>query len=277
MLFGGATGAEVLRLLDDRQRAVDFARTPYGGGDEDYPFTYPEQDVLNAILSTRADPGASSRSIAGLLRRRRTGELRAKDVDTLRCAYPDGAEPYVLHQYVRKPWLERMYHGIYSQLLSRLLLGDDVALQVPEDTVPLRLRSGPRARADRALADAVDLTRWYVTEVVPRRLRELRCRLAGRGHTMSRLLHRRRRALLPRRRGDDQLAARRRPRRAGVRARLRLDRRAAPAAHAPRDIGRGAPRRSAVAAEDDRPAFPPRRGDGADRRRHRRHAFAFAS
>ena len=35
-------------------------------------------------------------------------------------AYADRTEPYVVHQFVRKPWLEPTYHGVYSQLLARL-------------------------------------------------------------------------------------------------------------------------------------------------------------
>jgi hypothetical protein len=181
VFLSGAVGEEVLCLLDDRQGAVDFGLTHYGSGDPDYPFTYPEQDVLNAILCTRADPErtvALDRSLAATPPFR---GLRAVDVDVLRCAYPDGVEPYVLHQYVRKPWLERMYHGIYPQLLARLLLGEDVAIRVPEDEVPLRMRNGLRARVVRTLVNAVDLGRWYLTEVAPERLEALRSRRSGGG------------------------------------------------------------------------------------------------
>ena len=68
------------------------------------------------------------------------------DEGTLRCVHRDGSEPFVLHQFVRKPWLEPMYHGIYSRLLLRLLLADDVAIAVGADAVPLRMRPGARAR-----------------------------------------------------------------------------------------------------------------------------------
>jgi hypothetical protein len=181
VFLGGTAGEEVLRLLDDRQRAVDFGRTWYGTGDADYPFTYPEQDVLNAILCTRAD---SDRNVA--LDRRLAAtppfrRLRAVDVDALRCVYRDGVEPYVLHQYVRKPWLEPMYHGVYPRLLARLLLRDDVAIRVPEGEVPRRMRNGLRARVERAVVNAVDLGRWYVTELAPERLGALRGRRRGEG------------------------------------------------------------------------------------------------
>ena len=35
----------------------------------------------------------------------------------------------MIHQYVRKPWLEATYHGVYSRLLRRLLIADDVAVR----------------------------------------------------------------------------------------------------------------------------------------------------
>jgi hypothetical protein len=174
VLLGGAEGAEVLRLLDDRQRSVEFGRTPYAGGDARYPFAYPEQDVLNAILCARPDPARIETLGRALAATPPYRGLRAIDVRILRCAYADGAEPYVLHQYVRKPWLERMYHGIYPRLLARLLLGDDVAISVPESDVPLQMRSGPRARVARAAIDATDLGRWYLSEVLPARVRALR-------------------------------------------------------------------------------------------------------
>ncbi len=56
VLLGAAAGAEALRLLDDRQGAVEFERTFYGSNDPDYPFRYPEQDVLNAVICARVAP-----------------------------------------------------------------------------------------------------------------------------------------------------------------------------------------------------------------------------
>ncbi len=87
----------------------------------------------------------------------------------------------MLHHYLRKPWLERMYHGVYSQLLARLLLGDDVAIKVPETDVPLRMRDGALARAGRTLVNVADLGRWYLRDVLPERLGALRRRGAAGG------------------------------------------------------------------------------------------------
>jgi hypothetical protein len=162
--LGGAPGREVLRLLDDRQRRVDLDRTIAGEGDRSYAFVYPEQDVLNAILRTRVDPRRLVVLGHHLAPTPPFDRLRLVDERRLRCAHPDGLEPYVLHQFVRRPWLERMYHGIYSRLFARLLLADDVAIRLPADQVPRRMRDGLLARVDRALADVVDLGRWHLIE-----------------------------------------------------------------------------------------------------------------
>jgi hypothetical protein len=186
VLLGGRAGREVLELLDDRQRRVDFELTFYGRDAPEYPFRYPEQDVLNAILATSVDPDAVQTLGDRLAAVPPYRGLRLVELRALRCAYPDGVEPYVLHQFIRKPWLEPMYHGIYPRLLARLLLGDDVAVRVPQAQVPVRMRDGPRARAERTLVNALDLGRWYLGERMPRwvagRARALRGGQAGGDH-----------------------------------------------------------------------------------------------
>ncbi len=64
---------------------------------------------------------ASWRSTSGWRHTSRTAGCEMRDATTLRCSYEDGVEPYVLHQYLGKPWIDPMYHGIYSRALSRLL------------------------------------------------------------------------------------------------------------------------------------------------------------
>ena len=69
--------------------------------------------------------------------------LTLVDEDTLRCAYEDGTEPYAVHHFMpAKPWLEPTIPGVYSRLLSRLLRGRDVAIQVPRSELPAHLRPG---------------------------------------------------------------------------------------------------------------------------------------
>jgi hypothetical protein len=167
VFMDGGLGEQVLRLLEDRQARVDldltFARQNAAG----YAFLYPEQDVLNAIIATRLDPDQVDALGNELAPNPPYRGLRLTDEARLRCSHQDGSEPYVLHQFVRKPWLEPMYHGIYSRLFARLLLATDLAIRIPEEHVPLRMRSGIRARAERLVVNVVDLGRWYLGERLP--------------------------------------------------------------------------------------------------------------
>ncbi len=171
VFLGGTTGEEVLRLMSAGQDAVDFSLTYYGRNDPDYPFRYPEQDVLNAVLCTRVEPDSVVTLDNRLAPNPPFRGLRLLDERAVRCGYGDGAEPFVLHHFHRKPWLDEIYHGLYSRLLARLLLGEDVAVRVSESDVPLRLRTGTRARLERARVDARDLFARYVREPVVRWVR----------------------------------------------------------------------------------------------------------
>ncbi len=109
----------------------------------DHPFFFADQDVLNAVLATGIDPDRVE-----VLERRLeatvpfTG-LRVVDEEALRCAYEDGTEPHVVHHLApAKPWLEPTIGGVYTQLMLRLLLGPDVAIQVPQRDLPLHLQPG---------------------------------------------------------------------------------------------------------------------------------------
>ena len=151
--LGGAEGTEVLRLLDDRQGRVDVEQGIFGRRVPGYAFMFPEQDVLNAILWSRLDPDDLTVLEHRLAPVPPFSGLRIASGATLRCAYADGEAPYVLHHIARKPWLARMRSSVYSRLLTRLLLGDDVALRLDPHEVPLRLRTGPAARAARLGVD----------------------------------------------------------------------------------------------------------------------------
>ena len=165
--LGGDFGAEVLALLGDRQRRVDFSETFYGRNHPEYPFLYPEQDVLNAILYSFDAARtlalehrlAPNQPFAGL-------SIRAGEG---RVAYEDGSEPYLLHHFLKKPWLEPMYHGIYSQLLVRMVLADDAAIRLDAGQLPLRMRPGALAWLERKRVDLTDLARWYARDVIPER------------------------------------------------------------------------------------------------------------
>jgi hypothetical protein len=161
--MGRAPGEEVLRLMADRQPRVDLGRSYFAGHDDDYPLLYSDQDVLNAILASRVD---ADRLVA--LDPRGCAEtpfegLEVSDAAGVRAAYADGFEPYVVHHALSpKPWRAPAYDGVYSRLLRRLLAGDDVALRVDEEDLPLWLRPGPRGYAERQRIKARDQIRWRV-------------------------------------------------------------------------------------------------------------------
>jgi hypothetical protein len=167
VLLGGDRGTEVLRLWDDRQGHVDYDRSYFRRRAPGYEFLYVDQDVLNAVLSSTGEPDQLVTVDGRLAPHQPYRGLRVIDEVTLRCAYRDGTEPYVVHQYLKKPWIDPMYHGIYSRLLSRLWLGPGLAVPFPEGDVPLRMRPGLRARLARKRVDAQDLLRWYARDVIP--------------------------------------------------------------------------------------------------------------
>jgi hypothetical protein len=167
---GGARGAEIVRLMDERRDLVDWERTYWRANDDDYPLVHADQDLFNAVLTTRVEPELVTELEGRLMAFPPFEGLRVADERTLRCVYGDGAEPYVLHHWNAKPWLEPSQHGPYSRLLRRLLLGDDVPVRVPQELIPLRLRSGPLAWADRTRVNASERLRWHVREPLAARV-----------------------------------------------------------------------------------------------------------
>jgi hypothetical protein len=155
VLMSGSRGAEMLTLMDRLQDRIDFDRSFWRGNVADYPFLYGDQDVLNAILATCVPATQTVTLPHRLAPTPPYGRLRAQDPATLRCAYPDGTEPYVLHNFYRKPWLVPMRSSIYSRLLTRLWLSHDVPIQLPRSAVPLRMRTGRAAAAARLAVDVL--------------------------------------------------------------------------------------------------------------------------
>ena len=150
LLLSGPLGSEVLNLMADMPDRVDFDRTFWRADDPDYPFRYGDQDVVNAILASRVDPGQVVEVEGQLEAVMPFNGLRVIEAKTLRCAYDDGTEPYVLHHYLpMKPWLEPTIPGVYTELLVRLLRGSDVAVRLPGRELPPHLRPGLVASAKR--------------------------------------------------------------------------------------------------------------------------------
>ena len=124
------------------------------------PFWAGDQDVLNAILSSEVPEEA-------LAELPEEGEAYPDDlletvvVDerTLRCALRGRALTILHYSLGPKAWerkaLVRLRDDAYVRLLPRLLFGDDVAVRLEPESVPLWLRPGGRARAVVRGADLV--------------------------------------------------------------------------------------------------------------------------
>jgi hypothetical protein len=171
--MGRSPGGEILRLLEDRQRRVELELTYFAANLPDYHFLYVDQDVLNAILASRVE---RDRVVALDHRLSATipyEGLRVADEAALRCAYADGTEPYVVHHILpAKPWLQPGHDSVYSRLLRRVLGGSDVVIKVPPRDIPMRLRSGPLAIAERQRVNLREQLRWRfgrLAQVVGRR------------------------------------------------------------------------------------------------------------
>jgi hypothetical protein len=164
-------GTEVLELMDRLQDRVDFDRTFWRDNVSDYAFLYGDQDVLNAILASEL---VASERVEALAHRFAPtppfGRLRVVDRRTLRCRYRDGVEPYVVHHFTTKPWLEPTHHGVYSRLLQRALIGPGVEVSVSPQELPLRLRTGPLAYTDRKRVNAGERWRWWFREPLEERV-----------------------------------------------------------------------------------------------------------
>jgi hypothetical protein len=145
--------ARLFSRWTERQTKIAFRETRYGGAKLWHPFYFADQDVLNALLAAelagdelvfldhRLAPHPPFRGVI------------LEDARELRCRYVDGAQPFVLHHTLGKPWLTSTRATIYSTLLTRLLLEPDVALRLTPDELPLRLRRGRLAAVDRMRAD----------------------------------------------------------------------------------------------------------------------------
>lgn len=163
---GRNLGDRILTLMDEHQTQIDFDRTFWRRNEPDYPFLYGDQDVFNAVLATQVDRDAFVALDQRLAPTPPFSGLRIIDEGTLRCSYDDGVQPYLVHHFVVKPWLEATYHGVYSRLLRRLLIGRDVSIQVPQAQLPVWMRRGPRAYLKRATVNARELVRWHLREPI---------------------------------------------------------------------------------------------------------------
>ena len=155
---GRGRAEAVLRAARRPPGRGSTSSAPSGG---DTPIRTTRSSIPSRTCSTRSSPPGSSPSRIVALDRRLAaaaavrGPARRSTSDALRCAYADGVEPYVLHHFAAQA-LAR------ADLPRRLLaaaapaadLGDDLAIRVPREQVPLRLRGGLRACAERKRVNA---------------------------------------------------------------------------------------------------------------------------
>jgi hypothetical protein len=159
-------GVRVLGLMDEKQSIVDFERTHWRANEAAYAFTFADQDVFNGILATVIDRDQVEALDERLAPTPPFAGLQLLDERSLRCAYEDGTQPYLVHHHVVKPWLEPTHHGIYSRLLRRLLIGDELAVRIPSDEIPPHLRRGPGAALRRTAVNVRERLRWHVLDPV---------------------------------------------------------------------------------------------------------------
>jgi hypothetical protein len=150
----GPVADRVLPLVEDRQREVDRNRTWVAGGDPADPLYFLDQDVLNAVVHSRLEPAELHALDARLAPIPPFAGVRIADRETLRCEHRGGPEPFFLHHAFRKPWLVPIRANVYSRLLTRLLLADDVTLRLDPGELPPRLRDGVAGTASRLAVDA---------------------------------------------------------------------------------------------------------------------------
>ncbi|MDH6454604.1 MULTISPECIES: hypothetical protein [unclassified Streptomyces] len=155
LAFPNDLTARLLPPWLEGQLTVGVTHSRYGRATLDDPFYFADQDVLNAVLSARFEPDELLVLDHRLAPHPPFPGLTLTDRRRLTCRYGDGAEPFLLHHVLAKPWLRATRVTLYSTLLTRLLLEPDVALPLDPSSLPLRLREGRAAALDRRRADTV--------------------------------------------------------------------------------------------------------------------------
>ena len=156
LIVPDGVGERLFRLWLDAQAHIQLDRSLLGGGTPFDPLFFADQDVLNAVL-------ASSRFAADELTVLDFGAaphppfpgLRIADAQRLRVVREDGSQPFVLHHIQRKPWMQPLPSNVYSELLPRLWLADDLAVQLSPDPCLRAFRGGAAGRVAAARAGIV--------------------------------------------------------------------------------------------------------------------------
>jgi hypothetical protein len=116
------------------------------------PFYFGDQDVLNPLAGAYLSPDQIMLLPHWLAPVPPFTGLRLDDAAALICRYTDGVSPFLLHHITSKPWLSATPRNAYARLLPRLLLRPDLAIRLDPGDVPVRLRDGRVAAAERLRA-----------------------------------------------------------------------------------------------------------------------------
>lgn len=146
-------GESALERIRDLENSLDLSssRGIGPGGTRADPFFFPDQDVWNAVLAAFVDSRRMQVLERQLAPAPQFNGVRLVDATTLECRCEDGRRPYLLHHWGQKPWLAPTLHNLYTKLLPRLLLAEDVQVRLAPGELPLRLRPGLPSQADRLL------------------------------------------------------------------------------------------------------------------------------
>ena len=114
LVFSGSRGADVLTTIRSGQSRL-AGQAPHGGSRRVDPFYWRDQDVLNAVLMASLgreelvvlDHRLAPFAIAA-------PDLSVVDLEALRCEYPDGVSPFVVHHTHKKPWLAATPQNAYT-------------------------------------------------------------------------------------------------------------------------------------------------------------------
>jgi hypothetical protein len=170
----------LLRQWNEGLSQVEVEQTWHGRGDLSEPFYFGDQDVLNAVAAATLEPSELAMLEHRLAPHPPFNGLRLLDPQRLTCEYADHTQPFVLHHVLAKPWLKPTPDTVYSRLLRRLLLEPDVTLRLDPGDLPLRLRRGRLAAADRRRAHVQATAYAHVRHQVGRL--GLRGKLFGSAH-----------------------------------------------------------------------------------------------
>jgi hypothetical protein len=148
LAFSAGTGQKFLPMFVKLQERLDPAAAGFGGAAIADPFYFPDQDILNAMLSTKYD-ALATRLEHRLMPVPPFPGIEIKNGRLASCRYADGAEPYGLHHILAKPWLARTQPNLYSELFASVVTSPHACVRLRSEDIPLRLSDSRLAPIDR--------------------------------------------------------------------------------------------------------------------------------